>query len=148
MPVALGLVEARVAVLRFVDALLDAHVARDAVVLCQELVRGQKAGEAAVAVGDRVNRQEVEDEGADQDQRVGAGMALGVLVAGQELAEEELGLRGRRGSEDDLAPAVFIGDDQVLVALQVAAPGAAVGEEEPVQAQDEGNHRRANKWSV
>jgi len=59
VPVSLGLVEARViAVLRLEDALLDAHVARHAIPLGEQLVSGEEPGQTAVAVGDRVDGEE------------------------------------------------------------------------------------------
>jgi len=66
-------------------------------------------------------------------------LALGGLVASQQLAEEELDLLGRGRGEDDLPPSALVGDDQVLVGLQVAAVAIGVVEEQPVQVQDEGN---------
>ncbi len=138
MPVSLGLVQACVvAVLGFVYALLDAHVARDAVALGEQLVRGQQPGETAVAVGDGVDREQVEDQCRDEDEGVRAALALGIVVAGHQLRQEELGLlRGGRG-EDDLAPAALVRDDQVLIALEMTAMSVDVLEEQAVQVQDE-----------
>ena len=69
-------------------------------------------------------------------------LALGVLVAGQQLRQEGLGVpRGRRG-EDHLPSAALVGDDQVLVALEVPATPVAVMEEQAVQVQDERDAQR------
>jgi hypothetical protein len=88
MPAALGFVQARVvAVLGVVDALLDADVARDAVALGKQLMRREESREAAVAVGYGVDCEQVEDECADQEEGMRVSLALGVLVAGKQLAE-------------------------------------------------------------
>lgn len=42
-------------------------------------------------------------------------------------------------SEDDLPLAAFVGDDEVLVGLQVAAVAVGVGEEQAVEMQGEGD---------
>lgn len=65
-----------------------------------------------------------------------------IVVANQQLAEQEFGfLRGWR-REDDLFATAFVGDDQVLVALQTAAVAAGVIEEQAVQAQNEWDAQR------
>lgn len=95
-------------------------------------MRCQQPGNAAVAVGDRVDGEQVEDQGADQDERMRAAFALGVLVAAQQLRQEELGVPRRGRGEDDLPPVALVGDDQVLVGLEVAATPVAVMEEQAV----------------
>jgi hypothetical protein len=128
-----------VGVLGFEDPLLDADVARDPVALCEQLVSRQQSCDAAVAVGDRVNREEVDDKRGDQRDGMRELRSLGRLVAIQQLAQKELRLVGRGGREGDLAPAALVGDDQILVALEVTAPPAGVPKDEPVQVQDERN---------
>jgi hypothetical protein len=52
----------------------------------------EQSGEATVAVRDWVDRQEIQDQRADQQERMGAGLALGILVANQQIAQQELRL--------------------------------------------------------
>lgn len=59
-------------------------------------------------------------------------LALGDFVADQQLVEEELGFLGRGRSEDDLPPSALMGDDQILVVLQVPDPAVGVVEEQPM----------------
>ena len=93
VPSLLGLVEPGVVrVLGFLDALLETDVAGDAVALRQELVGGEQPGEATIAIGHRVDGQDVEDQGADEDQRVSDLGTLGRVVPVDGLAQEELGL--------------------------------------------------------
>lgn len=104
-----------VGVLRFEDALLDADVPRDAVTLREQLVRRDQPGKAAVAIGDGMNCEEVDDKPTDQDERVRLPFGLQRAVSSEELGQEELGLLRRRRSEDDLSRAALVGDDEILV---------------------------------
>ena len=64
VPALLGFVQPVVVrVLRLEDTRFDAHIPGDAVAVGQQFVRGQQTGQAAVAVGDRMDGQEVQDQG-------------------------------------------------------------------------------------
>jgi len=80
-----------------------------------------------------VDREEVEDQGRDQNDRMGAALPLCLFVANQKLAEQELGFLRSQWREDNLLATALIGDDQVLVALQVAAVAASAIEEQAVR---------------
>ncbi len=71
-----------------------------------------------------------------------APLALGVLVAGEQLRQQELGPLEWWGREDGLTSSAVVGDDQVLVGLQVPATPAGMAEDEAVQVQDEGDAQR------
>lgn len=81
-----------VAVLRLEHALLEADVASDVVARGQQLVGGQQAGQVAVAVRDGVHREEVEHQRRDQDQRMRTPLALGRVVAVEQLGQQKLRL--------------------------------------------------------
>ena len=86
----------------------------------------------SVAVGNRVDGKQVEDEHRHHDQRVGDRLCLGGEVARDELLRGKRRLVLRDGLEDNLPTAALIGDDRVVVALELAAFPADVLEDPSV----------------
>jgi hypothetical protein len=120
VPVALRLIEhVVVGVLRVVDALLDADISRHTISPLKQRLCGEDARDAAIAVGDGMDREEIEDEGADEDQWMRELVVERVVVARDEFAQQEFGLSPRRRiKEDDPHPVLVTGDDPVVVGLQ------------------------------
>jgi len=105
-------------------------------------MRGEEASQTAVSVGDRMDRQEVENECADSDERMSCRFPLGLFIPCDQLTEQELGFGRRRRLEDDLATTVLEGDDEVLVGLQVATSAVGVLRQDAVKMEDEGDGER------
>ena len=66
---------------------------------------------------------------------------LGVVVAREQLAQQERRLRGSWRCEDDFAAPALVGDDEVLVGLQVPPAPAGVLEQQPMKVQQERHGR-------
>ncbi len=97
--------------------MLNADVARDPVALGQQLVGRDEPRESTVAVRE-VDGQEIEDERADERERMRATFALRVLVPGEQLRQKERGLLGSRWSEDDLPVSALVADDRGLIGFR------------------------------
>src|SRR5665213_2052146 len=143
VPTLLRFIEARVVgVLGVEDALLDAHVASNAIALRKQLVCRDESCQSPIAVGHRVNGKEIEDEGAKQHQGMCKCLLLGGVVPSQKLWQQHFGLLLVGRSKDDSAPTALVRDDVVLFDLQMASTTSDVLEEQAMEVQQVRNAQR------
>ncbi|UUY05283.1 hypothetical protein LRS13_07105 [Svornostia abyssi] len=128
-----------VRVLGLEDLLLETDKSRDAVAEPEELVGRDEAREASVAIRDRMDRQEIEDERRHHHERMRCHGRLGIEVALDELGSHGGCLGGGHGGEDHLATPGLVGDDGVVLALEVPAPPLVVGEQPTMEVEEQGN---------
>ncbi len=131
-----------VGVAGLVDSLLDADIAGDAIPLREKFVGCDQARQASVAVCHRMDREQVEDQRRDQDQRMAGVRGLRVVIALEQLAQQERRLRWSRWREHDLAAPALVRHDEVLVGLQVSPASAGMLEQQPMKVQYERHGRR------
>lgn len=107
-------------------------------------MRGQQSGDAPVAVGERMDAQQVELERGDDDQRMEGSVIEGGAGAGDELEGEVPGVRGGDRLEPDRLRSVGVPvDDEVVVEFEPAAATGDETEQQPMQMQDQPDAERA-----
>ena len=85
----------------FLNEAFQADVATDLVAVLVECQQGEQPGHATVAVPERVNAKEIQDEGGDGDERRDILLVEGMLVMLAEFFYSRWGLRGLHAAESD-----------------------------------------------
>jgi hypothetical protein len=117
-------------------SLLDADVSGHLIALLKQRVRGQQARQPAVPVGDRMDREEVEDQRPDQEDRMGGLRRNRVPVSFEEVHQQELRFLGRRWRKEDFAVTVLVSRNQVLFRLEPSPAAVRIPEEQSVEVED------------
>ena len=125
------------------DELLQGDPPADLVPGVDQKCVGQRAGDSAVPVRERMDDEQVEDHQADQQDRVVPGISLSVPVASDEIREVLSRLRRRNGHEPHgRAPVGRPIHDEVVVGLELTTGVRRLGPEQPVQVQQQPDVQR------